>query len=109
MHGQKNINLFNLLKPCDYFTNQQFWHSEIPRGAHVVYGRQNKQRLLPYTLLTDWFRVTEVESVYSAVRTESFYKTHVSSLKINDAVSGLYMVSVEMEGMYVEGGGRDAM
>ena len=43
----------------------------------VLYGSQNKQRLLPYTSLADWFCITEVESVYCAVRTESLYKTHV--------------------------------
>jgi len=35
-------------------------HSQILRSAHTVYscvlcGSQNKQRLFPYTLLTDWF------------------------------------------------------
>jgi hypothetical protein len=39
-----------------------------------LYGSQNKQRLLPYKTLRDWFFITEVESVYSAVRTESLYK-----------------------------------
>jgi len=29
----------------------------------------------PIKTLTDWSRITEVESVYSAVRTESLYKT----------------------------------
>jgi hypothetical protein len=41
----------------------------------VLYGSQNKQQLLPYKTLRDWFCITEVESVYSAVRTESLYKT----------------------------------
>jgi hypothetical protein len=41
----------------------------------VLYGFQNKQRLLPYTALTDWFFVTEVGRVYSAARTESLSKT----------------------------------
>jgi hypothetical protein len=41
----------------------------------VSYGYQNKQRLLSYTSLKDWFFITEVESVYCAVRTESLYKT----------------------------------
>jgi hypothetical protein len=41
----------------------------------VLYGSQNKQQLLPHKTLRDWFCVTEVESVYSAVRTESLYKT----------------------------------
>ena len=39
-----------------------------------VCGSQNKQLHLPYKLLTDWFHKNEVESVYSAVGTDSFYK-----------------------------------
>jgi len=35
---------------------------------------------LACTTLTDWFCITEVESVYSAVRTESLYKTDTFSL-----------------------------
>jgi len=31
--------------------------------------------LFPFTTLTDRFCITEVESVYCAVRTESLYKT----------------------------------
>jgi len=42
---------------------------------------QNKQRLFPYTTLADWFCITEVESVYCAVRTEFLYKTYASCLK----------------------------
>jgi len=30
---------------------------------------------LPYATLADWFCITEVEGVYSAVRTGSLYKT----------------------------------
>ena len=37
----------------------------------LLYRSQNKQRLLACIALTDWFCVTEVESVYCAVRTES--------------------------------------
>jgi hypothetical protein len=40
----------------------------------VVYGPQNKQRLLPHTALTDWFCLTELESAYCAVRAESLYR-----------------------------------
>jgi hypothetical protein len=40
----------------------------------VLYGSQNKQQLLPYQTLRDWFFITEVESVYSAVRIESYIK-----------------------------------
>jgi len=49
----------------------------------VLYGSQNRQRLLLYTSLTDWFFITVVESVYSAVRTDSLYKAdYVLSLKV---------------------------
>jgi len=41
----------------------------------VLYGYQNKQRLLPYITLADWFCTTEVESIYRAVHTESLYET----------------------------------
>jgi len=40
----------------------------------VLYGSHNK--LLPYTTLADWFCITEVECVYCAVHTDSFYKTY---------------------------------
>jgi hypothetical protein len=40
----------------------------------VLYGSQNRQRLLLYTSLTDWFFITVVESVYCAVRADSLYK-----------------------------------
>ena len=36
---------------------------------------RKKQLLLLCTTLADWFCVTEVESVYSAVRTESLHET----------------------------------
>jgi hypothetical protein len=43
----------------------------------VWYGSPNKQEtfFLPYTALTDWSFITEVLSVYCAVRFESSYKT----------------------------------
>jgi hypothetical protein len=40
----------------------------------VLYGSQNKQRLLPCTTLKGCFLVTKNKSVYCAVRTESLYK-----------------------------------
>jgi len=46
----------------------------------VLYGSHNKQRLLPYTALADWFCITEVESDYCAVRTEFLNKTDTFSL-----------------------------
>jgi hypothetical protein len=51
--------LFNLLKPSGFFTYHQVQHSKILHGARfalsVLYGSHNKQRLLLYTSLTDWF------------------------------------------------------
>ena len=46
---------------------------QILRSAHtvylcVLYGSQNKQRLFPYTTLTDWFLYPRL-CVYCAVRT----------------------------------------
>ena len=40
----------------------------------VLYGSQNKQELLPYTALPDWFSITVVECVHYAVWTEFLYK-----------------------------------
>jgi hypothetical protein len=42
---------------------------------------RKKQRLLPYTALTDWLCITKVERVYCAVRTEILYKTDTFVLK----------------------------
>jgi len=48
----------NLLKPSGYFT-YQVKLSQIAHGAHialcVVCGSENKQQLVPYTSLSDWF------------------------------------------------------
>jgi len=52
----------------------------LTQRLYVVYGPQNKQRLLPHTTLTDWFCVIEVENVYCAVRAESLYKTNTFRL-----------------------------
>jgi len=41
-----------------------------------------KKRLVPYTTLADLFGITEVDIVYSAVRTESLYKRDTFSLEI---------------------------
>jgi hypothetical protein len=40
-----------------------------------VFGSQSRQRLLLYTLLTNWYCATEMECVYCAVRTEFLHKT----------------------------------
>ena len=44
----------------------------------ALYRSQNKQRLFPYTALSDWFLITEKECVYCAVRTGSLYIIHVN-------------------------------
>jgi len=44
----------------------------------VLYGFHSRQRHFPYTTLANWFCIiTEVESVYCAVRTESLYETRL--------------------------------
>jgi hypothetical protein len=40
----------------------------------VLYGSQNKEQLLCYSVLTDWFCITELGTIYWTVRTESLYK-----------------------------------
>ena len=55
--------------------NIQKFYMVLTLRLCVLFGSQYKQRLLPYTTLADWFYITEVENVYSAVRTESLYET----------------------------------
>ena len=90
LHGAQVGNLctrtFNLLNSSGFFTYHQVYHSTILHGARfalsVLYGYQNRQRLLLYTALSWLVFITVVESVYSAVRTDSLYKTdYVYSLK----------------------------
>ena len=56
----------------------------ILRSVHtvclcVLCGSENKQRLFPYTALTDWsVRITETERVYCAVRAECLYTMRVN-------------------------------
>jgi hypothetical protein len=42
---------------------------------------RQRQQCLCYITLTDWFSITEVESVYCAVCTESLYKTDMFQFK----------------------------
>jgi hypothetical protein len=50
---------FNPLKPSGYYMYHQFNIQQffvLPHSVFIyVYGYQNKQRLFPYTALTDWF------------------------------------------------------
>jgi len=50
----------NILKPSGYYMYRQFNIQQFCFLPHTVYlcvlcGSQNKQRLFPYTALTDWF------------------------------------------------------
>jgi hypothetical protein len=54
----------------------------------VLYG------LLPCTALTDWFCIIVVESVYCAVRTESLYKTEVSSVRVKGQMNHVIVQAV---------------
>jgi len=76
--------------------NNSTWFSHL--RFCVLYGSKNRQRLLLYTTLADWFCITEVESVYCAVGTESFYKTDMFSLRFHQPVFhivySVYVVSV---------------
>jgi len=51
--------MFKPLSPAVTLHTAMF-DTQIPRSAHTVYlcvlcGSENRQRLFPYTALTDWF------------------------------------------------------
>ena len=48
----------------------QKYYTVLTLRLSVLYGSHNKQKLLPYTTLADWFCITEVVSVHCAVRSE---------------------------------------
>jgi hypothetical protein len=72
----------NLLEPTDYMMHQQAEHSTTVRSAHTVFMCrifENKQLLVPRKLIGF---ITELKSVYSAVRTGALNKAVcASSLK----------------------------
>jgi hypothetical protein len=55
----KRSYILNLLKPSGFFTYRQVEHSKILHGTRialsVLYGFQNRRRILFYTSLTNWF------------------------------------------------------
>jgi hypothetical protein len=57
--GELQFSYIDLLKLSGFFTYHQVYNSEILHGARfalsVLYGSQNRQRLLLYTSLTGWF------------------------------------------------------
>jgi hypothetical protein len=77
----------NLLMPIGYLMHQQFKHSQILRSAHTVF--MCIVFILQQTATFALFKInlfvflTEMKSVYCAVRTGSLNETvYVSSLKI---------------------------
>ena len=52
-------NTINLLQPTGFFKYHQVEYSKVLHGVRfalrVLCGSENKQRLFPYTTLTDWF------------------------------------------------------
>ena len=69
------VGLFNIFKPSGSFTYHQAYHSKILHGARftfsVLYGSQNRYRPFPVYVIKLLVFITVVESVYSAVRTDS--------------------------------------
>ena len=62
LYGQDAVNAghFSLLMPSGHCMYRQVYHAQTPRSAHTVYfcvlcESENKQRLFPFTALTDWF------------------------------------------------------
>ena len=55
----RNITYINLLKPTGHVMHQQFNIQQLyvlpTLYLYVLYFSENKQRLFPYTALTDWF------------------------------------------------------
>ena len=73
-----NWLVFIMETVCVYCAVRTWYLYVILCSAHTVYlcvlcGSENKQRLFPYTTLTDWFFITDTEYVYCAVRTGSLY------------------------------------
>lgn len=64
--------LVYLLKPSGYLTYYQAVSGAHTFRLRVLFVCQNKQRRLLYTLLSYSVCITELESIYSAVRSESF-------------------------------------
>jgi hypothetical protein len=74
------VTSFNLLNPTGDFTYHQVQHSRILHGDHIAFkysmwiSEQTLTFRCTYNINTTVF-TTEVESVYSAVRTKPLYNT----------------------------------
>ena len=74
---------FKLLKPTGHVMHQQFNIQQLyvlpTQYLCVLYLSENKQRLVPLTASTDLVFITEMKSVYCAVRTGSLNKAVCAS------------------------------
>jgi hypothetical protein len=68
----------NALKPTGYYTYHQVWHSKILHGDYIAYlcfVWLSEETVTFAIYVINWLVfITEAESVYCAVRTESLYK-----------------------------------
>jgi hypothetical protein len=75
---------FKLLNPSDYLRTTRFNTRQfcmvLTLLLCVLYDLTTNSDFFPDTTFADWFYITEMESVYSAVRTRSLYKTDTFSL-----------------------------
>ena len=70
--------IVNPLKPTGYFTYHQFWHSKVLTGDYIALMIRMALRTNSNFCLNRYVFITEVESVYCAVHTESLYNTDKS-------------------------------
>jgi hypothetical protein len=81
------LSYINLLKPTDYVMHHQFNIQQmysLPTLYFFLYLSENKQRLAPVNTKNRLLSITEIKSVYSAVRTWSLNKAVCSSyLKVH--------------------------
>ena len=72
----------NLLKPTGFFTFQKALHSKILHGDYIAFicfvWLSAETVSMALYIIDIMVFITEVESVYSAVRTESLYKKDTS-------------------------------
>ena len=75
--------IYNLLKPTGYVMHHQFNIQQLYALSTlylcVLYLSENKQRLVPLTAVNWLVFITEMKSVYSAVRTGSLNKAVCAS------------------------------
>jgi hypothetical protein len=75
---------FNLLRPRGYFIYCRFnikkFYMMLTLHLCIVYEFQKNTANFPHATLNEWFCITEVESVYCAVRAKFLCKTEAFRL-----------------------------